>query len=115
MSQRYRVLIAVALTVILLPSAAVAQKFAAALPPEAQASLASAERALLDQDGAAAEREILRVLELAPDYAEAHYNLAVFYLQRNPPAVELARRHYYKSVDLGGAPDPEIEKKVEAK
>jgi len=63
----------------------------------------------------AAEDEMRKALELAPDYAEAHYNLAVFYLQRNPPAVELARRHYYKSVDLGGAPDPEIEKKVEAK
>jgi Flp pilus assembly protein TadD len=63
----------------------------------------------------AAEDEMRKAIELAPDYAEAHYNLAVFYMERNPPAVELARRHYYKSVDLGGAPDPELEKKVEAK
>jgi len=63
----------------------------------------------------AAEDEMRKAIELEPDYAEAHYNLAVFYLERNPPAVELARRHYYKSVDLGGAPDPELEKKVEAK
>jgi Flp pilus assembly protein TadD len=63
----------------------------------------------------AAEDEMRKALELEPDYAEAHYNLAVFYLERNPPAIELARRHYHKSVDLGGEPDAEIEKKVEAK
>jgi len=60
----------------------------------------------------AAEDEMRKAIELEPDYAEAHYNLAVFCLERKPPAVELARRHYYKSVDLGGAPDPEIEKKI---
>jgi Flp pilus assembly protein TadD len=63
----------------------------------------------------AAEDEMRKAIELAPDYAEAHYNLAVFYLERKPPSLELARRHYYKSVDLGGAPDPEIEKKLDAK
>jgi hypothetical protein len=31
----------------------------------------------------------------------------------SPP--ELARRHYDKSLDLGGAPDKDIEKKLEAK
>ncbi len=61
-----------------------------------------------------AEDEMRKAIELAPDYAEAHYNLAVFYLQRNPPAVELARRHYQKSLDLGGAPDPELQKKIDA-
>jgi Flp pilus assembly protein TadD len=63
----------------------------------------------------AAEDELRKAIELAPDYGEAHYNLAVFYLERNPPAVELARRHYQKSVDLGGAPDPALEKKIEGK
>lgn len=63
----------------------------------------------------AAEDEMRKAIELAPEYAEAHYNLAVFYLERNPPATELARRHYNKSVDLGGAPDPELEKKIEGK
>jgi Flp pilus assembly protein TadD len=63
----------------------------------------------------AAEDEMRKAIELAPDYAEAHYNLAVFYLERNPPAVELARRHYQKAVDLGGAPDPALEKKIEGK
>jgi Flp pilus assembly protein TadD len=55
-----------------------------------------------------AEEEMRKALELQPDYQEAHFNLAVFYLQRNPPAVELARRHYQKSLDLGGAPDAEV-------
>jgi len=61
-----------------------------------------------------AEDEMRKAIELEPDYAEAHYNLAVFYLERVPPATELARRHYQKSVDLGGSPDPVIEKKIGA-
>jgi Flp pilus assembly protein TadD len=63
----------------------------------------------------AAEDEMRKAIELAPNYVEAHYNLAVFYLERSPPAIELARRHYQKSVDLGGAPDPALEKKIEGK
>ncbi|HET6407564.1 MAG TPA: tetratricopeptide repeat protein, partial [Chthoniobacteraceae bacterium] len=63
----------------------------------------------------AAEDEMRKAIELAPDYTEAHYNLAVFYLERNPPAIELARRHYHKSIDLGGAPDPALEKRIDAK
>lgn len=59
-----------------------------------------------------AEDEMRKAIELQPDYAEAHYNLAVFYLQRTPPAVELARRHYLKALDLGAAPDPEMSKKL---
>lgn len=59
-----------------------------------------------------AEDEMRRALELQPDYPEAHYNLAVFYLQRHPPALELARRHYQKALDLGAAPDAEIAKQL---
>ncbi len=61
-----------------------------------------------------AEEEMRKAIEIAPGYAEAHYNLAVFYLERKPPALELARRHYYKAIDLGGAPDKDLEKKIEA-
>ena len=59
-----------------------------------------------------AEEEMRKAIELQPDYAEAHFNLAVFYLQRNPPAVELARRHYQKALDLGAAPDADVEKSL---
>lgn len=58
----------------------------------------------------AAEAELRRAVELQPDYADAHFNLAVFCLERDPPAVELARRHYRKAIELGAAPDPLVEK-----
>jgi Flp pilus assembly protein TadD len=60
-----------------------------------------------------AEDEMRKAIELQPDYSEAHYNLAVFYLQRTPPALELARRHYQKALDLGAAPDAEVAKQLE--
>lgn len=59
-----------------------------------------------------AEEELQKTLEIEPDFPDAHYNLALAYLRHTPPAVELARRHYQKALDLGGAPDPEIEKKL---
>jgi len=62
----------------------------------------------------AAEDELQKAIELAPDFAEAHFNLALTYLQRNPPAIELARRHYQKALDLGAAPDPDIAAKLAA-
>ena len=61
-----------------------------------------------------AEDEMRKALELDPEYAEAHFNLAVFYLQRSPPAVELARRHYQRAIELGSAPDPDVEKSLDS-
>ena len=60
-----------------------------------------------------AELELQKAIELNPDYADAHFNLAVYYLQRTPPAVELARRHYQKALDLGAAPDPLVGKALQ--
>ena len=57
----------------------------------------------------AAEEELRRSLEIEPDDAGAHFNLAVFYLQRKPVAIELARRHYYRALDLGFGSDLAIE------
>jgi Flp pilus assembly protein TadD len=57
-----------------------------------------------------AEAQLRRAVELQPDYADAHFNLAVFYLERTPPAVELTRRHYHRARELGAAPDQLIEK-----
>ncbi len=59
-----------------------------------------------------AEDEMRKAIALAPDYEEAHFDLAVFYLQRNPPGIELARRHYHKALDLGAARDPDVEKRL---
>ena len=59
-----------------------------------------------------AEDEMRKAIALEPEYAEAHFNLAVFYLQRSPPAVELARRHYQRALDLGAAPDADVAKQL---
>jgi len=58
----------------------------------------------------AAQSELRRAVELDPGYADAHYNLAVFYLEEKPPAIELARRHYFRSLELGAEKDERIEK-----
>ena len=57
----------------------------------------------------ASEQELRRAVELDPDYADANFNLAVLYLRRTPPLVELAHRHYQRALDLGTARDPLIE------
>jgi Flp pilus assembly protein TadD len=57
-----------------------------------------------------AQQELRRAVELDPAYADAHYNLAAFYLEEKPPAVELAKRHYFKAVELGVEKDPAMEK-----
>ncbi len=62
----------------------------------------------------AAEDELRTVLTLMPDFAEAQFNLALVYFDRNPPAIELARRHYQKALDLGEAPDPDFAAKLKA-
>jgi Flp pilus assembly protein TadD len=59
-----------------------------------------------------AEDELRKAIALDPDHGEAHFNLATIYLERKPPAIELARRHYEKSLDLGGARDPGIEQRL---
>ena len=59
-----------------------------------------------------AEAELQRALELDETLAEAHFNLAVVYLQQNPPMLELARRHYHRARDLGAAPDSLVENQL---
>lgn len=60
----------------------------------------------------AAEAELRKAIAIDPNYAEANYNLAVVYLQRKPPAIELARRHYQRAMKLGAEADPEIEEQL---
>ena len=56
-----------------------------------------------------AARELERAIEVAPDMSEAHYNMAHVLLATTPPDTDAARRHYRKSLDLGGAPDEYLE------
>jgi tetratricopeptide (TPR) repeat protein len=57
-----------------------------------------------------AQAELRKAVEVDPEYTDAHYNLAVFYLENKPPLIELARRHYFRALELGAEKDPEIEK-----
>ena len=59
-----------------------------------------------------AETELQRAILLDPTYASAHYNLAVMYLDRSPPLIELARRHYYAALDYGERPNKHIEQRL---
>jgi tetratricopeptide (TPR) repeat protein len=61
-----------------------------------------------------AQVELRRAVEIDPSYSDAHYNLAVFYLEGKPPSIELARRHYFRAMELGAEPDLEIEKTLKA-
>ncbi len=63
----------------------------------------------------AAESELQKALDLDADYAEAHFNLAVMYLEKRPPSLELARRHYEAARKLGAEPDKEMEAQLAGK
>jgi len=58
----------------------------------------------------AAEKEMLEALASNPDYADAHFNLAVIYATAQPPARDLAKRHYTRATSLGAQPDPSLER-----
>lgn len=58
------------------------------------------------------EQELRRAAELDPNYGDANFNLAVFYLGRTPPLFEQARRHYQRALDLGVKRDPVLEAKL---
>jgi Flp pilus assembly protein TadD len=62
-----------------------------------------------------AESEFRKAIELDPRYADAHFNLAYFYLQRPNPAIELARRHYHRALEFGAERDLQIEQKLRGK
>ena len=60
----------------------------------------------------AAESELQKALDADPNFAEAHFNLAIMLLDRTPPSVELARRHYRRARELGSPPDEIVEKQL---
>ena len=53
---------------------------------------------------------MLDALAVNPDYADAHFNLAVVYATNEPPAKEQAKEHYKKATSLGVEPDSALEK-----
>ena len=53
---------------------------------------------------------MLDAIAVNPDYAEAHFNLAVVYATNEPPAREQAKVHYKKATSLGAEPDAALEK-----
>jgi tetratricopeptide (TPR) repeat protein len=58
----------------------------------------------------AAETALRKALQLDPNYADAHYNLALVYAGEKPPSPALARWHYDRAVTLGHAKNPDLEK-----
>jgi tetratricopeptide (TPR) repeat protein len=62
-----------------------------------------------------AEAALRKAIQLQPGYAGAHYNLAVVYATQQPPATELARFHYQKALAAGYPPNPDLEKRFEAR
>lgn len=62
-----------------------------------------------------AEAALRKSLELNPDYAAAHNNLAAIYISQDPPLVELARWHYQKALAAGQPHNPDLEKALDAK
>jgi len=57
-----------------------------------------------------AETALRKAIQLAPNYAAAHNNLAVIYLGEKPPLAELARWHYQRALELGQPRNPDLEK-----
>ena len=57
-----------------------------------------------------AEKEFQKAIEINDDFPDAHYNLAIVYAMQKPPALELARRHYKRALELGLPKDPRLEK-----
>lgn len=62
-----------------------------------------------------AEAALRKAVQLQPGYGTAHQNLAVVYLNQNPPLVELARFHYNKSLAAGEPRNEQLEKLLESK
>ncbi|HYG33908.1 MAG TPA: tetratricopeptide repeat protein [Clostridia bacterium] len=61
-----------------------------------------------------AETALRKAVQLQPGYGGAHYNLAIVYLNQQPPAVELARWHYQKAISAGHPQNADVEKKLKA-
>ena len=63
-------------------------------------------------DMAKAEESFRASLAINPNYANAHFNLAVMYANAEPPSLQLAKKHYEKAKDLGAEPDSVLERRL---
>ena len=61
-----------------------------------------------------AEQSLRRAITVNPDYAEAHFNLAVIYATAKPPSIALAKMHYEKALELGSSPDQRLATMLQA-
>ena len=61
---------------------------------------------------AQAETALRKAVELEPNYADAHFNLAWVYAKEEPPSLAMARFHYQKALDLQHDPDAALDKKL---
>lgn len=59
--------------------------------------------------GDAAESELREAIKLDPNNPDTHFNLAIHYLQKTPPAATLARQHYKKARAIGAPKDDAVE------
>jgi len=63
-------------------------------------------------DTAKAEESFRASLAINPNYANAHFNLAVMYANAEPPSLQLAKKHYEKAKILGAEPDSVLERRL---
>ena len=61
-----------------------------------------------------AETALRKSVELDPNYAGAHNNLAVIYITQKPPSPALAKWHYQKARELGMPANPQLEKMLDS-
>ncbi len=53
---------------------------------------------------------MLQAITTDPNYADAHFNLAVILITTQPSSRELAREHYARATALGTQPSPSLER-----
>ena len=59
--------------------------------------------------------ELQKAVALNPNYADAHFNIAVIYATNQPPSKDRARESYKTAISLGASPDPNLEKLIDQK
>jgi Flp pilus assembly protein TadD len=57
----------------------------------------------------AAQKHLETAVAFDSNYADAHFNLAVVFASQTPPNKEAARQHYKRAIELGAAPDSNLE------